>query len=53
MRLIDADDENVLREQPTVHPNHIADVSKKVEQAAEIAQNTSSSCAHENDVRRP
>ena len=37
---------------PPVQPDHNADVSKKVERTAESAQSTSS-CAHENDVRRP
>ena len=38
---------------PSTQTDLLADVSKKVERTAETAQNTSSSCAHENDVRRP
>lgn len=33
--------------------DHIAESDRMVERAAESAQNASSSCAHENDVRRP
>ena len=33
--------------------DHIAESGRMVERAAESAQNASSSCAHENDVRRP
>lgn len=35
---------------PSTQTDLLADVSKKVERTAETAQNTSSSCAHENDV---
>ena len=45
--------QDTLENLPAVQPDHIADVSKKVERTDETAQNTSSSCAHENDVRRP
>ena len=39
-------------ELPAVQPDHNADTSEKVGRTAESAQSTSS-CAHENDVRRP
>ena len=38
------------RDVETTQIDHIADSGKKVERTAETAQNTSSSCAHENDV---
>lgn len=44
--------QDTLENLPAVQPDHIADVSKKVERTDETAQNTSSSCAHENDVRK-
>lgn len=38
------------RTSETAQADHIADTGRKVEQAAEIAQNTSSSCGQENDL---